>query len=218
MTNPSASDLMVAVIIGGHNFEVPEFTRLFRAMPGLDCYPQTLENFAADLSGVREQYDALVFYNMHAEPPTAQAKAVLEALGERPQGLVFLHHGLLAYRNWGLLNEILDLPDRSFKYSPGYSDNETIYVEIADPNHPITQGLQPFTLVDETYGLAPAGPNSRILLTTHHPKSMPTLAWARTYKNARVFALALGHGKTAYQNPNFQTVLQRGIAWAAGKI
>ncbi len=46
--------IMTAVITGNHDFEVPEFINLFRALPGIDFYPQSLENFAADLANVRE--------------------------------------------------------------------------------------------------------------------------------------------------------------------
>jgi len=205
---------MTAVITGNHNFEVPEFINLFRALPGIDFYPQSLENFAADIAHVREKYDALVFYNMHAEPPTEAAKAAIEALGDVEQGLVFLHHGLLAFRKWPLVSEIVGIEDRSFKYWPG----ETVRVDIADPQHPITQGLVPWQMVDETYAMADAGPGSEVVLTTDHPKSLKTLAWTRSYKQARVFVFASGHGKETYADPNFRTALQRGIAWAARRI
>lgn len=218
MSSSEQSPLMVALITGNHDFEVPEFIRLFRGMPGIDFYPQALENFVADLSGVRQRYDVLVFYNMHAEPPNPKAKALIESLGESSQGLVFLHHGLLAYRTWDVMGEILGLPDRSFNFSPGYSGGEKVRVEIADANHPVTRGLTTWTMTDETYGMASAGPGSHVLLTTDNPKSMKTLAWTRTYKNARVFAFASGHGKETFQDPNFQTVLHRGIVWAAGKM
>jgi uncharacterized protein len=214
MTNTELPPLMIAVITGGHDFEVPEFIQLFRSMPGVDFYPQALENFASDLSGVRERYDALVFYNMHAEPPTPKAKAVLESLGEQPQGLVFLHHALLAYPRWEPMGEILGMQDRSFTYWHG----EQIRVEIADPTHPVTRGLSSWDMVDETYLMPSTGLDSQILLTTEHPKSMKTLAWTRIYKKARVFAFASGHDREAFTNPNFRTVLHRGIAWAAGKI
>lgn len=216
--NPSGSPtLMVAVITGGHHFEVPAFDRLFRGMDGIDPYLQTLENFSEDLEGVRDQYDALVFYNMHAESPTPKARAFLETLGDRPQGLVFLHHGILAYRGESLLGEVLGLPDRSFNFSPGYAGGERVKVQIAC-EHPITRGLAPWTMVDEIYGMASAGNDSQVVLTTDHPTSMKSLAWTRQHGKARVFAFASGHGKETYADPNFQTVLRRGIQWAAGKI
>lgn len=204
---------MTAVITGGHHFEVPAFINLFRALPGIDFYPQSLENFVADLEQVRRKYDVLVFYNMHSEL-TPSAQAMYESLGESSQGLVFLHHGMLAFRHWPFVAEITGYPVPDFTYQ----HDETIRVQVADPDHPITRGLADWQMVDETYFLPEAGPGNHALLVTDHPRSIRTLAWVRSYKKARVFVFTSGHGKQTYANPSFRTVLQRGIAWAAGKL
>ncbi len=36
----SKKPTLTAVITGNHNFEVPEFINLFRALPGIDFYAQ----------------------------------------------------------------------------------------------------------------------------------------------------------------------------------
>ena len=205
--------VMTAVITGNHNFEVPGFINLFRSMDDIDFYSQSLENFTADLARVGVQYEALVFYIMHAQL-TEAARAVYENLGERQQGLVFLHHGMLAFRDWPLMAEITGVQVQGFKYFHG----ETVRVEVADPAHPITAGLKAWEMIDETYVLPDAEAPNHILLTTDNPNSVRTLAWMRIYKKARVFVLASGHGNETYSNPNFRTVLHRGILWAAGRI
>ncbi len=210
----STDSIMTAVITGNHPFEVVEFTDLFRSLPGIDSYPQYLENWVDDMSHARDRYQAIVFYNMHTEPPNEKVKAALEALGEVEQGVVFLHHGLLGFPKWQAWSDIIGIQNRSFRYSNG----ETVHVQIADPDHPITKGLSPWEMIDETYAMDEAGPGSRVLLTTDHPKSLRTLAWTRQHKRSRVFVLASGHDKKTYANPNFQTVLLRGIQWAAGRI
>ena len=91
-------------------------------------------------------------------------------------------------------------------------------VAIADPRHPITQGLAPWTMVDEVYKMQEPGPGSHVLLTTDHPDSLHALAWTRTVGQARVFVLASGHGAETYANPSFREVLRRGILWAAGRL
>lgn len=205
---------MAAVITGSHPFEVVEFTNLFRGLPGIDSYQQYLENWVDDMSNVRGAYEAILFYNMHMEPPSEKARAALEALGQVEQGIIFLHHGLLGFPRWPLWSSIIGIQDRSFTYSYG----EMVHVEIADPDHPITRGLSPWDMVDETYAMDAAGPDCHVLLTTDHPKSLRTLAWTRQHNKARVFVLASGHDKQTYANANFQTVLLRGIQWAAGRI
>ena len=213
MSSPT-SPIMTAVITGNHPFEVVEFTRLFRGMSGIDPYPQYLENWVDDMSHVRDKYQAILFYNMHMEPPNEKARATLEALGEVEQGIIFLHHGLLGFPKWQAWSFIIGIQNRRFTYSNG----ETVHVEIADPAHPITKGLRPWEMIDETYAMDPAGPDCHVLLTTDHPKSLRTLAWTRQHNKARVFVLASGHDNKTYANPNFQTILLRGIQWAAGRI
>ena len=206
--------VMTAVVLGRHLIEVPGFVRLFRSLPGVDAYPQVIEDWAADLAHVRDQYEVVVFYNLHREPPNEDVKKCLEALGETSQGIFCLHHGLLNFRDWDLWTDITGLADRRFTYHP----QERVRVQIADPNHPITRGMQPWEMIDETYLMNDTDAHSHVLLTTDHPKSLPSLAWTRAYRNAPVFCLASGHGTETYEDPNFRAVVARGIQWLAGRL
>jgi type 1 glutamine amidotransferase len=210
----STDPIMTAVITGNHPFEVVEFTQLFRQLPGVDFYPQYLENWVDDMSNVRDKYEAILFYNMHIDLPNEKVKAALESLGEVEQGILFLHHGMLGFPKWRVWSDIIGIQNRSF----GYSYDQTVRVQITDPDHPITRGLSPWEMIDEIYTMDEAGPGSHVLLTTDHPKSLRTLAWTRQHEKSRVFVLASGHDKKTYANPNFQTVLLRGIQWASGRI
>jgi hypothetical protein len=67
--------LTVAIITGRHPFDLPAFQRMLRALSGIDAYPQSLEDFAADAGHVRDAYDVLVFYNFHQETPGVQEEA-----------------------------------------------------------------------------------------------------------------------------------------------
>ena len=44
------------------------------------------------------------------------------------------------------------------------------------------------------------------------------LAWTHTFGKARVFCFQLGHDNNSWAEPNFRTVLDRGIQWAAGRL
>jgi type 1 glutamine amidotransferase len=96
-----------------------------------------------------------------------------------------------------------------------YQHDERIPVDVASPEHPIVQGITPWTIVDETYVMHDPGPDSLVLLTTDHPACMHSLAWTRMVRNARVFCYQSGHDHQAYADPNFMTVLSNGIHWAA---
>jgi uncharacterized protein len=208
-----SSAIKLAVVTGMHPFEVPPFIQLFRSLEGIDAYVQDLENFCLDLAHVREQYDVVLFYNMHREPP-AGCREALESLGQTKQGLFFLHHGMLAFRGWPLWDEVIGIGDRRFSYKAG----ETVPVAIADPDHPITRGMAPWTMVDEVYAMEEPGEDSHVLLTTEHPQSLHTLAWVRRHQESPVFVLACGHGEETYADANFREILRRGIAWLAGRV
>ena len=61
--------MKVAVVTGGHRFDVPNFHGLFRNLEGVDAYIQPLEDFASAQEQARDFYDVAVFYNMHKEGP-----------------------------------------------------------------------------------------------------------------------------------------------------
>lgn len=211
-------NLQVAVIEGFHPFEVPQWHGLFRALEGIDYYPQHIENWAVDCAGCRGDYDVLLFYNMNMSLdgcPFAEAvEAAIKELGTRPQGLVFLHHALLAYPDMETWSQLVGIADRRFEYYP----DQEYQVQVAATDHPITRGQEAWTIQDETYTMATPGSDSTVLLTTNHEKSMDVLAWTRTCGQSRVFCLQLGHDHLAWDHPRFREVLRQGIRWAARRI
>jgi len=211
------TQLQVAVITGGHSFDLIEFHQLFRSYADLDVYIQHLEDFASSPQEVRDGYDALVFYFMPREGPPegGTPRRALERLAETGQGLVILHHALLAYPDWPLWAEVVGLADA---HTFDYYHDEAMNVYPTGVEHPITAGLSPWTIVDETYDMVDAGEGSEVLLTTDHLKSMKTIGWTRAFGRSRVFCFELGHDHVAWEEPNFRTVLERGILWSAGKL
>jgi len=212
----------VAVVTGGHSFDVPNFHRLFRALsPDIETCIQSIDDFASSPEEVRDRYDGVVFYIMMMDGPTDEGhpwyggkpKTALERLGSTRQGIVVLHHAILAYPKWSPWRDLTGLANPLFGYHIGL----TVTAQIANSNHPITKGLQGWTMVDETYTMDSAGPDSEVLITYDHPQSMKTIAWTRPYRNARVFCYQAGHDNRTWVDPNFQDVLRRGILWTAGR-
>jgi uncharacterized protein len=216
-----SSSVKVAVCVGGHPYDVPAFQGWLGSMPGIDCYVQDLENLALDAGQVLAQYDVFMFYNMHTknlaiqENAAKRINAFFERLGESSQGILVLHHALLAFPTIPCWAEICGIQDRTLR---SYAGGEIVRTEIANVSHPITKGLSAWEMTDELYLMNDAGAGSDILLTTNHPKSMSTLGWARQYRKARVFCYASGHDNATYTNPMFQTVMSRALQWLAGRI
>lgn len=216
MPNP----VKLAVVTGGHTYDVRAFEHVFRAMEGVDFYVQSLDDFSASPE-VAAEYDVVLFYTMHRFSPGQALPwyqknlfSTLETLGSTPQGIVLLHHSLVAFLDWPFWSELVGIEDRAIHYRFG----ESVTTQIAAPSHPITEGLASWTMTDETYTLREPGDDSEILLTTDNPHSGKALAWARTFRESRVFCYQSGHDATTFDSPHFRRVLERGIAWAARRL
>jgi type 1 glutamine amidotransferase len=77
--------------------------------------------------------------------------------------------------------------------------------------------VKDFPIVDEAYDKYYLDPRVHLLLTTEHPKNAKSVAWVTTYGKSPVFYLQLGHGETAYDNPNYRKLVVNGIRWAAAE-
>ncbi|MDR3711074.1 MAG: ThuA domain-containing protein [Capsulimonadaceae bacterium] len=211
----------VAVVTGGHTFDVPNFHRLFRDLEGVDPYIQSIDDFAASPKEVRQSYDAIVFFIMMLPSPEDEGHewyagkplTALSELGEVPQGIVIFHHALFAYPQWPQWDEIVGISNRKGGYELGVRVTTNVALD-----HPITRGSGSCTMIDETYTLPNASEGSQILLTCQHSSSMKTLAWIRQYRQSRVFCYQGGHDNSAWSQPTFREVLRRGILWSADRL
>ncbi|MCX7597539.1 MAG: hypothetical protein N2512_01535, partial [Armatimonadetes bacterium] len=95
MARCDTEKIKVAVVTGGHPFDVPALHQAFRSIPDIDFYPQHMEDFTTDVAGIRDTYDVVVFYNFHQTTPTGEGpwheqkmKEALEKVGTTPQGIV----------------------------------------------------------------------------------------------------------------------------------
>ena len=214
--------IKTAVITGGHAFDVINFHHLFRSIPQIDFYPQNMEDFVTNTAGGPSEYDVLVFYNMQLNNPPDEGndlekaeKEVLSVLGDSGQGILILHHSILAFPNWEVWRDLVGIQNRKIR---DFDHNQNLKIEVLDSGHPITVGLSSWEMVDETYEMDNAGEGSEILLTLSHPNSMKTIAWTRKFKKSRVFCYQLGHDDQAYSNDRFRAVITRGILWSVRKI
>lgn len=211
----------VAVITGHHPYDVIGFQNMLRLMPGINFYPQNLEDFVTDTACNMPNYDVLVFYCMPVKYPEGlvfineqRIKQALLKIGQGGRGIVMLHHALFAFPEWDFWSELCGIQDRSV----GGISFDSMEVQIADGGHPIARGLGAFEIYDELYLMKNASEDCRVLLKTDHLQSMATIAWTKTYGNSKVFCLQSGHNHSAYANPNFVKIFERGVLWAAGRL
>lgn len=216
------SPIRLAVITGGHSYDVPNFQILFRQLEGIDTYIQHMDDFATSPQEVRDGYEAVLFYVMLTDTPVdeglpwhvGQPKSALEHLGQTKQGIFVLHHAILAYPEWPVWDDIVGIKKRTFGFYP----EQQLKIDITKSDHSITQGLSSWKMIDETYTMTDAGEGSEVILTTEHSKCMKTIGWTRQHKQSRVFCFQSGHDNTTWSDKNFQETLKRGIFWCAGRV
>jgi len=213
----NAVDIKVAVVTGKHAFDIPGFQHMFTHMSNMDFYLQDLENFVVDAGKFNDDYDVVLFYNFHQPTPVtgeqngSQILNSIKRLVENGQGIFVLHHAILAFPNWDTWSQIVGITDRRF----GYHGNQTVQTDLINDSHPITYSLKSWRMIDETYTMNEVGDDSQALIAIDHVNSMRTVGWTRHYGNGRVFCYQSGHDNQAFSNPNFRTIVFRGIQWLA---
>ena len=231
---PDTGQITTAVVTGQHPFNVWGFHNMFRSLPEIDYYPQHMDQFVVDWGEVRTTYDVVLFYNYHLDTPSDNGrgqgqrgmKETIEQLGETKQGIVMLHHALNAFPQWEFWSELLGIPhsDRPYTHEEAWAGlgfAEPMRTDITDPEHPITRELSAWDMYGETwdFGAREPEPDCHVILETDHPKMrMKATAWVHQFRNARVFCLRPGHNNDNYADPDFRTVLARGIQWVAGRL
>lgn len=100
----------------------------------------------------------------------------------------------------------------------GHDPHGTFRVEIADPAHPITRGLEPFDTLDELYTcLTGETPIHVVAKARSKVDGLDyPMAFVLNYGEGRVFHTVLGHDARAYAAPGVGELMRRGCAWASG--
>jgi type 1 glutamine amidotransferase len=136
-------------------------------------------------------------------------------------GVVVLHHALLDYQTWPWWSEEVvggryRLQREGGNPSSGVKNDQQIDATPAG-SHPVLEGVGPFRVQDETYKNMYFSPKVCPLLTTDNPASDVNLAWIGPCATARVVAIQLGHGPSAFAHPSYRTLVHNAVRWAAGR-
>ena len=140
------------LITGGHDHDAAFYT-IFDGCKDLASLP-VVTSATAFKTDLRGKYDVLIMYDFTRDLDEASRKNLRDFV-ESGGGVVVLHHALLDYQNWAWwtdqavggsyrLSRVGDTPSSSVK------NNQQISVTPAQ-EHPVTAGIAPFHIEDETY-------------------------------------------------------------------
>jgi type 1 glutamine amidotransferase len=191
--------------------------KVTRLEPPQDKPPNDAEHLARLANIKRADYDVLVFYTSGYKLNEAQERA-LDKFVEDGGGIVGIHGASLTFGNSQVWLRLLGA-----KFAGHIPGTHPLNIVIADPKHPITAGVGPFTITDEEYKHNFAKVDRHVLARFRErppqsdQKANMDILWTREIGKGRVFYCALGHGKKAWENPAWQKLIVQGILWAAGR-
>jgi uncharacterized protein len=210
----SAKKIQVLVLWGGHGFPLKPFQEIFASFSDMKCtFVEEKTGGEAFENIDKWPYDAIVMYNFEKKPSDKAKENFLKLL-DRGVGLVVLHHGLHAYKEWPEFKKIAGITS----FVANAKDDVDYTIHIEDPKHPIVKGMKDFAVKDETYMGDKTDPNVHVILTTSEPTNVKEIAWVHTYRKAPVCFLQLGHGPSIYGQKEYREVLGNAVRWSAGKL
>lgn len=198
------------------------------------------QGFSIDVEDTPEIYaDARMMarYDLIVQCVTMGSATVDEVDGLRGAvaagaGLAGWHGGLIdSFRN---SSDYLQLTGAQFAAHPhapedrGHIDREpyrnyTVHFNEAAANHPITAGMADFDIRTEQYWVL-TDAHIRVLATCEleplegdewdETLTMPVV-WTRQWGKGRIFTTTLGHTLETLKHEPIETMIERGMAWAA---
>jgi type 1 glutamine amidotransferase len=214
---PKPGPIRALIVTGGH-FHDAAFYGLFRDCEGLGATPvESSEVYKKDLRG---KYDVIVLYDFNRDLDDASKKNLRDFV-ESGKGVVILHHALLDFQTWPWWSENVAggryrLQREGQSPSSSVKDDQQIDVKAAAA-HPVLEGIGPFHIQDEAYKNLWMSDRITPLLTTDNPTSDVNLAWVGPCQTARVVAIQLGHGRSAFDHPSYRKLVHNAVRWAAGQ-
>jgi type 1 glutamine amidotransferase len=89
------------------------------------------------------------------------------------------------------------------------------------PDHPLTAGLDAFTVRDEHYWMDmlmdTTVASGKLCLTSTSEHGEQPAGWTRQVGDGRVCVITPGHNLAVWLQPTMQTLLARALAWCAGQ-
>jgi len=136
-----------------------------------------------------------------------QEKAVVQFV-ENGGGFLNLHNAMGLYPADGPYLKIV-----GGRYV-GHGPLERFRVEIVDPDHPVTRGIQPFSVADEQHTPECDSAKVHLLLRSRSDNNKVAAAgWAYEPGKGRLCHLANGHTREALLHPMYQALLRNAVNW-----
>ncbi len=139
---------------------------------------------------------------------TAENESVFLDYVQSGNGLLVIHSGLAQYRDLRLMR---GLAGGAFASHPPQCP---VTIEPRK-EHPVTAGIELFTVFDEHYMIDFDDQGADVFLTTTSEHSTQPGGWTRSEGKGRVCVLSPAHNLEAWLHPAFQRLINNALRWCA---
>ena len=220
----SDKPLRILILSGNNNHDWQNTTPLIREtlMRNLNCKIDITERPDTLHDSMLKSYDVLVS-NWNAWPElnhlwNPAAKQALENFMMQGGGFVCVHAASATHYDWP---PYLKIVGGRWGDKTHHGPIADCAVQIANKEHPITKGMDAFTIRDELWVDIECSPSAEVLCAVqaeeykHTNGKLEPVALITRYGKGRGFYLALGHDTAAMANLGWKNLLIRGTQWAA---
>jgi hypothetical protein len=156
--------------------------------------------------------DSYVLYTAGGQFAPDQQVALAEAVAGG-KGLLALHASCVLADDESDRAMVELLGCRYLSHGPGH--HEGTYQVHVDSAHPVTSGVEDFSLFDEYYVIELSDPGVRVLAWRDAPDGTEPVLYVREHGLGRVCYFALGHDMRAWGQPMFQQIARQAIRWVS---
>ena len=226
--NPAAKPAPIkALLITGDDVsahpwrEISETTREILANSGRFDVKVCEDPLILESQTALKAYDVIVFtiYSQKVPVISDQAQQNLLNFVKDGKGFFVQHLASASFPKW---EEFGKLCGRKWVMgTSGHGPRSDIQAKVVAKDHPITAGLTDFTTNDELYSkLQGTGPITVLVQAdSDWSKATEPLVFTLDYGKGHVVHNAFGHDRKALMTPAVQTIITRGVEWAAtGKV
>jgi hypothetical protein len=133
--------------------------------------------------------------------------------------MLFMHHAICTFQEWEGYSELVGgkYLVEGFGYETsefsGYKHDLDLRITVLDKRHPVTRGLNDFTIHDEGYSNLWISEGVTPLLKTENPDCSEIVGWINHFDRSTTIWLIFGHDKLAYENHSFRKLLGNALGW-----
>jgi len=130
-------------------------------------------------------------------------------------GLLAMHTACVCFDDWPGWGELIGAAwdwSASSHEPPGPA-----LVQPVAGTHPLTEGIESFTVTDEIYESLAVRSDLEVLFECDRGGARQPIVWVRRHGAGRVVVDALGHSAESLQHPTHDLVLRRSARWLLGE-